>query len=660
MKTKTYKDTDGTCLVELRRGGMTVAPPSLHKSREPIEWSLDRPVAKIGGDEIERLVDSLAACTLLARRWPEEGSRQAAALHLSGALLSRGYQVADVERLLGAVVAAAGDEEPMRRREAVSSTARAIAAGTPVTGWGSIAKFVGRNVVRQVKEWLPRLAGGAEMRSRPVVAVSARQLPEVSKEALQALAEANDPPKLFVRSGRLVRLRYDEHNRPVLEPVNESILRAHLARSADYVKVTQSGEFAVAPPFDVVRDILALGEWPFPPLVALTETPVLRSDGTVLSRAGYDARTGLLYLPRSGFAMPELDLTPEGVAAALVQLQELVCDFRFVDASSRANYLALLLTPIVRLAISGQVPLALLDAPQQGSGKSFLASIFALLLTGRSAAMTAAPESEEEWRKRITATLLGGTTIVILDNVDRVLASSSLAILLTSDVWSDRVLGRSETVEVPQRLTCVATGNNLRLGGDIPRRSYYIRLDPGISRPWLRTGFRHPDILGWVAEQRAPLVGCLLTLAAAWWAAGRPSGGAPPMGGFSSWSETVGGILAHAGVPGFLGNLDALYDEVDEEARQWESFLLTWKGSIGDQPVTTARLYQDLLASDVLRQSAPDEIAKTLDEKPNTARVRIGSTLAKLVGRRFGEQQLRIERQRDSHAKVAVWYVAAE
>jgi hypothetical protein len=45
------------------------------------------------------------------------------------------------------------------------------------------------------------------------------------------------------------------------------------------------------------------------------------------------------------------------------------------------------------------------------------------------------------------------------------------------------------------------------------------------------------------------------------------------MGGFDRWERVVGGILAHAGVSGFLGNLDQLYEEADEEDSSWETFL---------------------------------------------------------------------------------------
>src|SRR5207245_1206363 len=94
---------------------------------------------------------------------------------------------------------------------------------------------------------------------------------------------------------------------------------------------------------------------------------------------------------------------------------------------------------------------------------------------------------------------------------------------LTARVWKDRILGQSATVAVAQRATWAANGNNLRLGGDLPRRCYWIRLDAKTSRPWKRTGFTHPELIQWVSENRERLLAALLTIAVSWFAAGKPA-----------------------------------------------------------------------------------------------------------------------------------------
>jgi hypothetical protein len=136
--------------------------------------------------------------------------------------------------------------------------------------------------------------------------------------------------------------------------------------------------------------------------------------------------------------------------------------------------LHLLVTIVARPAIEGLVPLALLDKPSPGTGATLLAKVIAAIATGRSAALMTAPRSEEEWRKKLTATLLEGPLIVLIDNVRGALESDSLSLALTTDVWKDRLLGVNQMVDVPQHVVWIATGNNLRVAGDVARRSYWM------------------------------------------------------------------------------------------------------------------------------------------------------------------------------------------
>ena len=101
-----------------------------------------------------------------------------------------------------------------------------------------------------------------------------------------------------------------------------------------------------------------------------------------------------------------------------------------------------------------------------------------------------------------------------------------------------------------QRATWIATGNNIQLCGDLPRRCYWIRLDARESRPWQRKNFKHPDLLGWVTRNRGRLIHALLTLARAWFAAGKPKApNSPRLGSFEAWTETVGGMASSATSP---------------------------------------------------------------------------------------------------------------
>jgi hypothetical protein len=490
-------------------------------------------------------------------------------------------------------------------------------------------------------------AGGRERDEVPKIVVNNRQLPEVTTEALAALAARNDPPENFVRGGRLVRVREDENGIPEIQAMEDSHIKGRLARVANFVRTTEKGETKVIPPDWLVKDVGQLPRWPFPALEAVVESPIMRSDGTIVDTPGYDPRTRLYYRPVAGFDVAQIPVEPAewDIRAAINLLDEAVGEFPYEDEASAANALALMLTPLVRQAIDGPTPLALIDKPQAGTGGSLLAETVSIIGSGRTAEMLGAPRDEEEWRKQITAKLAAGATMITVDNVEGALYAPSLARALTARTWTDRVLGRSETVTVSQRATWVATGNNIQLRGDLPRRCYWIRLDAREARPWQRQDFRHPDLLGWVTKRRARLVHALLTLARAWFAAGKPNApNLPKLGSFEAWTETVGGMVAFAGIPGFLGNLSALYDKADEGSAEWEEFLLAWWEAFAERPVTVAQLTKKVENDEDLRGALPPDLAEAFDKSKGSFSRRLGNALSKRAGTRYGEDALHVVR----------------
>jgi len=482
----------------------------------------------------------------------------------------------------------------------------------------------------------------------PKIIVNNRQLPDVTAEAIEALAARNYPPEIFVRAGRLVRIREDENGTPEIQLMDDPHIKGRLARVADYVRTTEKGETKVIPPDWLVKDVGQLPYWPFPSLEAVVEAPIMRPDGTIFDVPGYDPQTRLYYRPGKGFDVASTPAAPttDDTEAAIRLLDEAVGEFPYEDDASAANTLALMLTPLVRQAIAGPVPLALIDKPQAGTGGSLLAETIAIIGSGRTAEMLGAPRDEEEWRKQITAKLAAGATMITVDNVEGALYAPSLARALTARTWTDRVLGRSETVTVSQRAAWIATGNNIQLRGDLPRRCYWIRLDARESRPWQRENFKHPDLLGWVMRNRGRLVHALLTLARAWFAAGKPKArNLPRLGSFEAWAETVGGMVAFAGIPSFLGNLAALYDKADAGGAEWEGFLSAWWEELdASKPITVADLTKRIDGTETLKAALPGDLAEAFDKSTGSFSRKLGTALAKRAGTRYGEDGMHIAR----------------
>jgi hypothetical protein len=410
------------------------------------------------------------------------------------------------------------------------------------------------------------------------------------------------------------------------------------------VTVTDKGKAPTPPPLDVVRDFLTMpGGWPGIPVIqAITESPVIRPDGSILEVWGYDPATMLYYYPAANTQIPVIPETPgqEDIDSAINLLGEIFCDFPFDSETSRAHVLAALITPVVRPLVTSPTPLCVIDKPQVGSGASLIATVIATITTGRPAAMMTAPRDPDEWRKTITSALMQGRGIVVLDNLEGSLYDSNLAAVLTATTYAARILGTMEVKDVPNLASWIAIGNNVRLGGDLPRRSYLVRIDPNLARPWLRdpAGFKHPELETWCAANRGRILAAVLTLARAWIVAGRPKPtNMPRLGGYESWVRVVGGILAHAGIERFLDNLMELYNRNDAETPAWAAFTEAWWEIFQDKRVTGAEIMEELSHDKdfeaVLPIDPPHRDKKTGDiDDPGFTR-KLGKALAAREGR---------------------------
>jgi hypothetical protein len=151
-----FDDLDGTCLLELlstRRA--TVVPPSIHyPSGEPIRWASRKPPAKVDGGEIRKAVACLAGLTLIARHWPEKGSRDAVAMALAGMLLRAGWDELEVGDFVAVVARAANDEEWVIRKAVARTTKKRLKKDEPATGRQRLAEIMGADVVDRACQWL--------------------------------------------------------------------------------------------------------------------------------------------------------------------------------------------------------------------------------------------------------------------------------------------------------------------------------------------------------------------------------------------------------------------------------------------------------------------------------------------------------------------------
>lgn len=178
-----YTDLDGKVLVELRGdGGMTIYPPSLHEdSGELVYWDEFGEPADVDLGHLRRAVAEVAVVSLLARHWPEKGTRQDAYLALSGGLIRNGWNQDEADVLVNALAAVTGDEEAYKRSRTPEQTAEKLREGRKVWGWPKLAALLGPNgkeLVRRVREWLGFPSGKGSVGSVARHHTSYRPLPE--------------------------------------------------------------------------------------------------------------------------------------------------------------------------------------------------------------------------------------------------------------------------------------------------------------------------------------------------------------------------------------------------------------------------------------------------------------------------------------------------
>ena len=416
---------------------------------------------------------------------------------------------------------------------------------------------------------------------KPVIRTSGQaDMDDVNQEAFAMIVRLNaEKPEVFQRGKDLVRVRADADQLLSIEAFTERSLRGYLATKILWIGTRRSSEVAIHPPSVVVNNILGRPSWNgIRALSVLTQAPVFSKQGTLITEPGYHPDARLWYAPHRTMeiVVPDQPSSTDIARARDLLLEDLLTDFPFDSEASRAHALCAILLLLAREMIDGPTPLHLNDATTPGSGKGLLVHLASIIVTGASAPMAALPRDENEIRKQITAQLAAGNQIIAFDNITQVLRSDALALALTTEFYTDRILGFTEMKRLPNRALWIATGNNVTMLTDMARRVVTCRLDAKMESPWERKTFKHDPILPWAHVHRSELVSAALTLIKAWIVAGRPIVAHPAMGGFEQWADTMAGILHVAGVPGFLENYQEAYLQADTDVQDWKALVQRW------------------------------------------------------------------------------------
>lgn len=400
----------------------------------------------------------------------------------------------------------------------------------------------------------------------------------------------------YVYNDFLVYLDYTSEGNLRMRPVDQVAMSYYLSGYVTFVdsRVRNGAagpevvEIEHSPPRQIAETMARVIDPQVPVISSIVRTPRFRSDGSLITEPGFDPGTKLFYDPSIRLnAVPDNPTSADVEAAKDLIFNQMLSDFEFDEEADLAHAVALAIEPFVRPMIGPKMPIHLIEAAIQGTGKGLLADVLTYPAHGAWISWTSEPESDAEVRKKITASLLANDTIFGIDNVKNVLSSGSLAAAVTTETWRDRLLGSPKNVSGQITWSWVITANNPTVDSDISRRVVRTRLVASVEDPSQREDFRIPDLKKWVVDHEAEILHALLTLVQSWVKRGMPQG-SKPMGSFESWARTLGGILETAGIPGFLSQTDEPVDPVKEA---WRSLVEAWRSTYAFAFVTVAQLY---------------------------------------------------------------------
>lgn len=444
--------------------------------------------------------------------------------------------------------------------------------------------------------------------ARPTIIVD-HELERMTEEAALTLAPR---PEIFQRGGKLVRIIKARGGKlrglirppgePQIEPVPLSQLHLMLASSAEWKKYNKQDNLVPTTPHDkVVKGLLERGAYPdcLRELQGVIETPMLRLDHQVIQEPGYDEYSGLLYLQPEclkGHSVPEFP-NAEDIDEARDLLLDLFADFLFRSEAHRSACLAALLTCFARFAITGSIPLFLINANAPRTGKTLLSEVISLLVLGRDFTKMSQHVDEEAERKMFFSLAMSGTMYVLIDNIDKPFGSGALDMAMTTGTVANTVHYTHQMVSAPFIAVMFANGNNVQFkqGSDTAPRTLEIALETNLDRPENRDGFRHHPLQDYVRKNRAQLAMAVLTLLRGYCAAGMPDQGLKKWGGFDDWSRLIRHCLVWCGLPDPYDAHTELLESADTDRQLVEDLVFGWK-EILDHHNTDAITVSEVLA----------------------------------------------------------------
>lgn len=475
----------------------------------------------------------------------------------------------------------------------------------------------------------------AQAKHKAVIRVSAGELDRVVDAAERELAASG---RYYQRGNLIVRVLTDPGSQETrIKPLTGNALTRALSECANWERYDgRTGDFVPSDPparhTSVLFDAEAYNHLPV--LQGIARQPYLRADGSLMTEAGFDAASGMFgAFDVREFRVPQAP-TKADAQRALAELNGLLSEFAFANATACSAALAAMLTAVVRPTLP-VAPMFHALAPQIASGKTYLLSMVAALAGPGTVSAYAFPTKDEECSKLLLSALLEGPAVVMFDNLTSdLIPFKSLCSALTSEQLTDRILGVSKTATVNTRSLMLSSGNNVGPVGDMTRRTVTIALDPQCETPAARQF--NGDPLAKVQSCRAHYVSLALTVVLAYLHAGAPAvavDGKPlqPLGSYAQWTRLVRSPLVWLGQPDpAVPVFDRMADDPDRETLG--RLLQAWHARFG-KSATAVREVVAAVDAIVPDPELAEVVRDVSEERGVINRRRLGRWLARHQGR---------------------------
>ncbi len=383
--------------------------------------------------------------------------------------------------------------------------------------------------------------------------------------------------------------------------------------------------------------------------------PFLKEGKLVFPQKGYDPKLKS-WLPEDSPDINE-NMTLEEAKKIIGKINK---EFCYTTEQDRTNAIAAQMTPFCRGLYKRETcrtPIVFYKANRERAGKDYCAGVPGLVFEGEAiedpAIVSENEVHDDEFRKKILATLKSGRGRIHSSNNKGFLNSATLEGFSTSENWEDRQLGVNLMLKFPNTIELSLSANTgITYTPDLAARCIFVNLFFSAEDPNQRR-FEEPNLHEWIKENRGDLVSAYFTLIRNWVEKEMPAG-SQPFTSFPEWARVVGGIMESAGygspcVPNDTSDAVGGDSETREMKKLFEAACEKW----GEQWVGKKQIFTEFMNQDSNFAGLFGWLK--WDIEPERARMRFGRILDKFKGRELSGITLNVKEETHSNRNQYQW-----